>query len=579
MAEIRAAHAKMFAPLSSKAFPRALSNLEAAGEALKIGGRHRRTQWRHRDIDVPFVDPEDLSPQIIDAVERLAQSLGRVLRTSEVAGELRRQGHHKLTTDQVRHRLESMAHSSERKAVRTVSEWAEPRVQRISGVTSGGSNYVFWAPLGASLPLPHIPKGRTDAVRYAVSRVMDALGRPVSRREIVLWARAILSDSASDERDVAAAEVVNGPRFRINLANALVVDEAREIANGRLRSVRTVLSSRGAYPVRFSTRDLSAQEVGACVVEDLVELLRPYSELESIASLREAAEVIGSQAMLEIAGAREEALAAAVMRIAPEVVGESSWLVASCAIAADAREMLTGWAMQGYRRRQGEVADAAEIHGLQEVVQQFTGKGASANQSIAIDQTTGVAMSEFEDFALEALAISDRDVRYCSPVIAGARRVRGPLTGGNSFEEPTDPLSFLDRVDALLSVIGACHLPALGALAASAHSVLGDVLRDPELLLGFLGRLGPGESMLRQSLVVTLGLLGMCPPLEDAWPDPNCPDQAAAYYACVALGVEEEGERVRLALVADTRARGAAIEISEMALIELEDGGRLGVIG
>lgn len=85
--------------------------------------------------------------------------------------------------------------------------------------------------------------------------------------------------------------------------------------------------------------------------------------------------------------------------------------------------------------------------------------------------------------------------------------------------------------------------------------------------------------MTRQGLVVALGLLGSPPPLDIAWVNPQDPGEAAAYYAAVALGVDDESERVRLAQEADRRARGAAMEVSERAALEMESGVRLGVVG
>jgi hypothetical protein len=61
--------------------------------------------------------------------------------------------------------------------------------------------------------------------------------------------------------------------------------------------------------------------------------------------------------------------------------------------------------------------------------------------------------------------------------------------------------------------------------------------------------------------------------------NPDDPDEAAAYYASLALGVDDEGERVRRAREADCRAFGAAMELSERAALELEGGMRLAVIG
>lgn len=79
----------------------------------------------------------------------------------------------------------------------------------------------------------------------------------------------------------------------------------------------------------------------------------------------------------------------------------------------------------------------------------------------------------------------------------------------------------------------------------------------------------------RQALVIALGLLGAPAPMELAWPDPADTEDAAAYLAFVALGVDDEGERIRLATAADMRARGPAREVTEMDLGRIECGERL----
>lgn len=119
-----------------------------------------------------------------------------------------------------------------------------------------------------------------------------------------------------------------------------------------------------------------------------------------------------------------------------------------------------------------------------------------------------------------------------------------------------------------------CALLNLGALVASAHLLLGNVLRDTDLLLRWLtSAVQPIE---RQALVVALGLLRRPVPMELAWPDPSDAEDAAAYLRSVALGVDDEGERIDLASVADMRAQGLARDISEKALVRIEFGERLG---
>jgi hypothetical protein len=197
---------------------------------------------------------------------------------------------------------------------------------------------------------------------------------------------------------------------------------------------------------------------------------------------------------------------------------------------------------------------------------------------VAIDESDGITMAVIEGIALEALAIGNRDVQYWTPLIAQARRIRGPLTGGNSAQAPSDPLSILDRVDAMHALVTSCGLPRLDALVGGAVGVLGHVLRDGTCLLDWLLRTPPGEPMVRSALVTALGLLGVPAPMAVAWPDPSDPDQAEAYFGSLALlpVAECDGRRV---MEGELYARGAAVALTEVAVVRMESGSRLAMVG
>jgi hypothetical protein len=343
--------------------------------------------------------------------------------------------------------------------------------------------------------------------------------------------------------------------------------------------VRTPLSSRGAYAPRFATGALTTVQEAACLVEDLAVLLRPQAELHGIEDLRAEAQEIGSRVLLQIADARERALAESVARAVPPSLRSRDVLAQACALAASGREVVATWAQEVAPNRPGYPAGDGELQGLARVADMWQGDGAAPEDIVTIDLTTGVAMQDFGALAGEALSVSERGVQYWSTVVREARRVRGPVTGGNSWDEPSDAQSLLDRPDAIVEILRSCHLPMISALADTAIAVLGHVVRDRDLLLRGLESLGAGETMTRQALVVALGLLGSPPPVEIAWVNPYDPDEASAYYASLALGVDDEVERVHLAREADRRAFGAAMELSERAALELESGARLSVVG
>lgn len=579
--EIRDAYHRQYGRLAPTGIDRALRRLEAAGAIRKIGGRHRRTQWAHADHPVPFVDAEDPAPVIVEIVAALCRRLGRPVETREVAAELVRRGVEGLSNDQVRTRLESLAHGSDRKFRRTIGVWSEPMVRRIVGTTGGGRRHVTWAPLDQELG-EHGFRDTRDAIRYAVERVAGELARPASRREILLWARALLASDHAEalgghSLDEQAARVVCSRSFRTALAGTAAWDAAREEGDGRIRTVRTSLSSRGAYPVRFAAGTGSECEEAACLVEDLATLLRPRTEMERIGRLRREAEEVGSDLLMEIAAVREEALQAAFTRGAPVLRGDPVRLMEVCGRVVRAREMVSDWMRRGGTGRGTDLVADAEVVGFLSL-QSPTTAGRPGEAVRGVDQVQGIRISEIEDLAREALNIRDRDVRYWSPLIAGARRLRGPVRGGNSAEDPMDTESFLDRPDVLRAFASATYLPTLSSLLGMASDILGGVVRDPTAVRQWLERARPGDVEDRQALVVALGMLGEPAPVDLAWPNPRDPEEAVAYLVSITLGVDDPDARVRLVDGADRRAEGVAIAMTERALERAESGCRLSVV-
>jgi hypothetical protein len=573
--EIRAAHARANPPLAPSALDKALYRLEADGTVERAGGRHRRTQWRAAAHPVEFCDPADPAPRIVAAVEALCLEVGRAVETHEVHAELSKGDASALTVDQVRTRLTSLAHESDRKRARTAGEWAKARLRRIAGTSAGGRSCVYWAPLDGDYQPPAVSDA-SDAVRHAVRQAHRAAGRPVTKREVVLWAKGCLADPAADPRDREAAETVRSTRFRQRLAGAASQDSMRALGAGRIRVVETPLSSRGQYPVRFACGENIEAGEAACLLEDMAVLLRPASELDSIRRLEERALDVGSTLIREIAAARRSALCAAVRTHLVEAGVSPDGLRAAYGVAANARRVVGGWAVHGGVFRPVETLER-EMAGF------LDGEISTALRCVAgapatISAATGVPLDTLEALAQEALQIAERDVAHWTPVLSDARRTRGPVAGGISSDDEADMRSFVDRPDAARAATEACYLPRLGAAVAEAHAVLGFVLRDGALLLDWIRGAWRSDAPVRQALVVALGLLGSPAPLELAWPDPADPDDAIAYGAAVALGVDGEGERVRLLSLASRRAKGSACDVAENAFFRAESGLRLATV-
>jgi hypothetical protein len=579
--EIREAYQRLHGTMDNRRFPAALQRLEKAGVVHRVGGRHRRTQWAHVDSPVPFDDPSDEAPLVLDALKALCGALLRPVSAPEVAEELQRRGELTLTNDQVRTRLESLAHASERKADRTVGLFADPLVRRHSATTVGGRRCLTWSPIDNEFSEAGGFRDAREAARYAVGRVVDILGRPASRREIIVWARAVLARGDAsyqdDNLDREAAALVVSRRFRQVLAGSLTTDEARGSGEGMLRSVRTPLSSRGPYPARISNRRVGEDEASACLVADLAALLLPVSELDGIRRLQETADELASDLLKEIADARRVALASALRRSAPRLADDRGLLEQACNRVAASHDVLRGWGTEGKQRASLDLFATPEVEGFLEFVAVEPRTADAAPRTV--DQSEGVGLAELEEFAREALEVGDRGIQFWSPLVSGVRRLRGPTRGGISCEEASETESRLDRPEAIVAIASAVHLPVMSSLVSSAYELLGYVVRDADVVEGWLDQAGEGDAQVRSALVVALGLLGRVPPLDLAWPDPADIEQAVAYCASLALGVDDPEERVRLAEEAEAYAACSALQVVETVLGRVLSGCRLSVIG
>lgn len=567
--EVADAHTEQFGGLERKAVPTILARLATRGIARKIGGRYGRTQWCHVNYPVPFVDPDDWAPAVLEVVEILAEQFGRAVEVHEVASALRGRGLSGVTSDRVRTRLESLAHASERKSSRTCEEWSAPKLKRISITSRGGRRRVFWAPAGREVAVPFFADNR-DAVRYAVGEATRDAGRAVSRREVSLWARQVLRLESADKKRLQAAHIVCKSRFRNLLAGIAVQDADSAGEPGRVRVLRTPFAGRGVYPARFFVEEPDPLHATTCLLADLAVVLKPASELAGIERLHEQAIDFGSSVLHTLVEKRRSALRHAVLRYIDRTSLEG--LSAAAERAVRSEEIVAGWA---------EASDAkyspcfAELHGLLDVL---SDEVHAAENRITIDQTGGAPLGSVAALAREAILVNDREAEHWTPIVAGARRVRGAIAGGTSATDETDTQSFLDRPDAVLEIVRACHRPRLWAFVDAGTTALGYVLRDAQLLGDLLRRAPQADTFARHALGIALAMLGETPELEALWPDPADAEDARAYCAAVALAVDDDDDRIQLMDRADRRARGSAREVTEAALMRTEAGDRLVVV-
>lgn len=136
----------------------------------------------------------------------------------------------------------------------------------------------------------------------------------------------------------------------------------------------------------------------------------------------------------------------------------------------------------------------------------------------------------------------------------------------------------IDRVDALATIVrGAADLPRAQTLVDDAVGLLGHVLRDAALLKELLAECPSADPADRRGVVVACGMLGVAPDLAVAVPNPrDVLDTRAYVLACVLANVDGAAALIR---AADRRAQGAARDVTDRALQQVEDGVPITVIG
>jgi hypothetical protein len=555
----------------------ALSVLVAAGTLVKCGGRIGTTSYGHACCPVPAA-PDRVAEAAIATVTKLANRSQFAVPTEAVYRALTESHVAPGSVDRLRTILTSLAHASAAKEERAHPDWATPRIAKIDHVTTGGRKRAYWSFPGGPADPPPI-SDVYDAARQAVSSAATALGRPAAKRELVLWARAVLGGGATGDERVAEAVLKEG--FAAKLSGCATRD-AGSAHNSRLTAVRTHLTSRGAYPVRYAIGEVPSVELDTCIVDDIARQLSPVEELEGVEALRDHAAAVADPTLAALADLRTGVINRIVLHCLGGDSGAIDRLRQAVAQGARARSVLSEWTgyVPGYPFEQQVVRDAivgegAAAEALLRAAAFSVVDGAEGLTSVAT--YPGTPLLAFRDLALEANELTGREAKHWENLLAPVRRVRGARAGGVSAAVPDDMRASVDRPDALALLVRSAGLPIASALVAEAERIMGHVLRDADLMLSLLRDGASHEA--RPALVVAAALLGRVAPMEHAWPNPRSFDEAWVYVTALALGEDDPAERLRLAEAADLRARGAASQVTEGALLQFEAGFRLAALG
>lgn len=298
--EIRTAFEKHTKSPAPRSLTSEVHSLTKRGVLEITGGRAGRSLYAPTGAGYAGREDEDDDALLVHrAVRSGFKRLRRPLSTREVAAELKRLGLslESQSPNAVKKYLETLS----RGRIRGARGFRAPRVRRVGSEAISGAPAAFWVPARSETSGGIAPRSAADAVRAAVGHATSELGRPVSVTELRWWMHTAQAWPVH-------VGVLDRTTLGRVLADTASADRRYENHPRRLHLCPTWWTSYGGQPQRYCLGPPSEEQVIACEFTDMLEVLRPADELESIAGLRRRAEGIGSKPLMAVAQMREELL-------------------------------------------------------------------------------------------------------------------------------------------------------------------------------------------------------------------------------------------------------------------------------
>ena len=454
-----------------------------------------------------------------------------------------------------------------------------PAVQRADARTAIGEHVAFWIPVGEPAQCATEPSSRADALRHVVAAASLGLGRPVSKSELRWCLDAQPGQSPF-------REMLDPSRLGPHLQHTVERDAPYLPLTSRLRAVDGPLTCHGGPPRRYLHRSPSQEELAACRLEDAVIAIRPATELAGTRKLEARARALRSPTLADVARTRRRLVAHALRAYSgPE-------LRAIARRVSSSYETLARWIDESsisyasrYSRRRELTEAQQELDAVLHRLSAFESTGShrttrrtlatAAGATLHVGRAGLVSVKVIRDFAIYASHSGDLDTPRPELAYARARRFPNPALVRRPPADTlvmVDTLAFLDRADAVLAVFSASEPRRAMTLLASAHLVLGEVLRDVTFLQDHLTRSLLETSVVRRPVGLAAALLGECPELKALAPGTDNVEDVRA-YVLAALVSDLDAEMVHRRVLECARvARGPARAIARRALHALEAG-------
>lgn len=545
-------------------------SLKRRGVIETVAGRVGHSLFALPGSQVSGESDNDEGIQVLRAVRRAWERVGRPLSTREVMDELRRMGEGLPSghPNGVRKRLETLA----RARVRGPRNRRDPMVEEVSVDSALGQSVSYWVPAGEVWTRDTIPpRSKADWIRQAVSTIQRETGVPVERADVYWWYDQLAAEDPM--REVMPRKAI-GRAF----ADTLATDEAHPRKIGRLHPVRSPFTCYGGATLRVTSGPPSTMDQRVVHTLHTLDVLRVADELDGIQELRARARTVESEALENIAAVRESVVAAGVSealrggdeediheRIQGYQVALRAWL--STASLRKAQREKRERELRERIRHQDALSAARALSMPTRRIPFRVGQAGlfNLNQLAMPIQST-----------MTLLGLEGGDGRH---LIARARRFPpSDLDAADRFGRAGDvDLALLDRVDVVSELIATMSLARASVLIEQAELILGHTLRDPLVILSALRGEGRLESMTRQAMIVALGWLGLRVEFDEAVTDPTSYDEVSAWVLSVVLADWGSAE-ARLRGI-QGRVDGPALDVVSTALMRLDMGGLLTAVG
>jgi hypothetical protein len=578
--ELRAVYARTYGPITSRRAYDVLSALIEETGVVAVSGRSPTIRYGYSHLARPLA-PDPLGDRLVAAVTVYVDTHGVCPTTHDVLTQLDADGHPRVDRHVLQRALLALTVGDTR--VGTATWLHEPRLERLEVTAVSGATMIYWRVVGAETPVPRT-RGETETLRQLLASAEAAIGRPVSRPELLWYMQHVLANGTEDERALCSA--LPTPDLDRVLSMTVQQVERKGIPAGRtnIRRFDPLALQAGPHRTRFSLTAADTVRSPVCEVEHAADVMNASAESEALAAFRRqvADETRGTRTSLgsDVLALREDAVCAIMSRLLPYTSAVIDHATSTAmASAADMLQWLkappvllgTDGKPNISARLWTAVRRLDDLRGLNALLASAR-RGATAEAIRVLGDAAVLTPAEARTLVEQiAVPVNPLLPKERLTYLAAARRV--VPTGY------TDRRGYagLDRVDALLVACRADEQPRAQTLVESAHRLLGHVLRDGPRLEALLAAHPYAEPADRRAVVVACALIGHVVPVEVAVPDPRELLDTRAYLLACALG-DPAGAVQRIAK-ADRRAAGAAREVTDTALARAEGGLLLAVIG